>query len=189
MFVIAPEDLPTAEYLQERFFSIMSTCGYSSPIAKNYGLIVDDPFLKGGKILTVNERFGDFLLVFIDRWWKGGGHSTFHLQNVFGQQILLWSMTCSGSYEKAAIPTLKDALHTAYTARAFYGGRGPRTHMSGDDTIVYLNICGGDFSHFSADETVSKKVEGAIPQWNRLGGHSCWGGIHTPIVLRPTQLL
>jgi len=176
MFTIAQEKLPTAQYLKTEFFFIMSNYGYSSPTAKTSGLIVEDPLIQDGKIMKHQKRFGDFLLVFTDRWWNGGGQSTFHLQNIVGQQILLWSMTYSGSYNKIAIPTLMGALRTTYNAREFCGGRGPNMYPSDDKTMTYFNTYDGDFSHFSANE----KILGKVGEEQRLlGGHYCWGGLHT----------
>jgi hypothetical protein len=179
---IKPENLPTAAYLEERFYSIMYRLGYAAtPESSN---IKPDPLVEGGKILTYNEFFiaegSNFLLMFADRWWKGGGHSTFHLQDTFGNQLLLWTMTYEGVYNEGAIPALMEALQAAYKEKKFYGCRGPHLYKSADGNLQYSNHCTGTFSFFVGKEVIHKEV----PDSHRLQGfHTYWGGMQTRTTL------
>lgn len=182
MFTIAPDKLPTAAYLEERFYAIMYRMGYAA--ASESSNIKPDSLVDGGKILTYNETFKvegvNFLLVFTDRWWKGGDHSTFHLQNIFGNQILLWTMTYEGVYNEGAIPTLMEALQAAYKEKKFYGCRGPHLYKPADGKLQYSNHYTGTFSFFVGEEVIHKEA----PDFHFLEGfHKYWGGMQTRTML------
>lgn len=179
---IKPENLPNAAFLEERFYSIMYRMGYGA--TPQSGNIKPDPLVEGGKILIYNEIFKveerSFLLVFTDRWWKGGGHSTFHLQDTFGNQLLLWTMTYEGVYNEGAIPTLMEALQAAYKEKKFYGCRGPHLYKPADEKLQYSNHYTGTFSFFVGKEVIHKEA----PDFHFLQGfHTYWGGMQTRTTL------
>lgn len=115
------------------------------------------------------RRFAGYVLV--DRWGrdpdtgKSSGSTTI---TRFG--VPLWvTWYGGGSYEKLALPLLKQALMENYHIGIFNGGRGPREYPQ--QNLRYVNQAKGDFVRFSGTEYIQD-----IDEDVGLGFHEYWGG-------------
>lgn len=81
-----------------------------------------------------------------------------------------WIMWHGGDtpYQKKAIPTLQDALLTAYSKKSFCGGRGERVFL--DEEYMYLNIWSGNFAYFKGNKMIINRQTGGI-----VGSYRYWG--------------
>ena len=85
---------------------------------------------------------------------------------------IVWMMQYWGEYPDEVIPFLRQALHSAYVARKFNGGRGP--HQYCGDKYTYLNIPDlNDFDNFSGTEYILNKQEEIIG-WHKYHGMKTW---------------
>jgi hypothetical protein len=82
----------------------------------------------------------------------------------------IWMMQYWGRYKKEALPCLKEALRTAYSAEEWVGGRGPAVHAceNGWKYMNYVNQPDSFFS-FSGEERVYSP-EGEFAGWHKYGG-------------------
>lgn len=86
--------------------------------------------------------------------------------------VLVWSMSYSGSYPKAVISFLKYALKDTITSQDFIGGRGPRKFLH--DTypnLVYRNKVDGNFAQFTGQENIHYNKNG----YSFIGMHKYCG--------------
>jgi hypothetical protein len=139
----APMDIET---LQDFFFRAM-LAGYASgsetePVPGMPGWKRVPPFK--------DESLG---LMLVDMWCthlRSG--KSFGTTTIYFDGDPVWVMQYSGEYREEAVPLLKRALHEAYQAQEFHGGRG-RTLLSVGG-LTYYNAFQGDFGSFYGKEYI-----------------------------------
>lgn len=72
-------------------------------------------------------------------------------------EIPAWVMQYEGAYPKQDIPLVKRALHEAYRAEKFLGGRGPERHEL-TPSKVYANDAKGDVEWFCGTDAIQTSI-------------------------------
>lgn len=92
---------------------------------------------------------------------------------IWFQGAPVWVMNYGGFYEQSAIPFLKRALHLAYEAHHFVGGRGPRVFVEIPLVFVYMNYPRlKDFAKFEGHEEIFSAETGDSVGFHDYSGMS-----------------
>jgi hypothetical protein len=92
---------------------------------------------------------------------------------IFQECEPVWIMFYSGMYPKDAIPTVKQALASAYKEHSFLGGRGVKNFQTEESSFLYLNwVEKIDFTDFCGHETVINPSTHGFPGYHNYYGMS-----------------
>lgn len=110
----------------------------------------------------------------IDEWrstqYGTGSNGT---TSIYYNSHLIWEMQYGGWFPDNAIPFLKEALHSQYEKREWYGGRGGVSYSNG--AYRYRNdvFKGNSFNRFQGIEFIDLMDSG---RWIEIGKHYYRGG-------------